>query len=102
MEENKKEFANDWCFSGEVVRLQPWNEEKRKEFYGSIVIRGVSTNEESYYPSDCEITVYFREKAWNELSRKKKLYDSIECCGHFEKTATKSNPVKMIADMILE
>lgn len=96
-----KEYSNDWCFSGELVRIQPFKEEGRKDYWGSITIKGRSKNEDNYYPLNCELTIFLRQKAWEELNRKKKCYDDIEIVGHFEQTATKINPIKNIGDMIV-
>lgn len=99
--ENKKEFSNDWCFSGEIVRVAPFKDENRKDFYGSVVLRGQSKNELLFYSNICELTIFMRKKEWDYFNKIKKCYDNAEICGHFEQTATKTNPVKLVADLIL-
>lgn len=96
-----KEFSNDWCFSGEIVRLQPFNEETRKDYFGSVTVKGVSRDSKEYYPKVCEINILCRERAWNEVSSMKKCYDEVELTGHFEQTATRTNPIKLVMDMVV-
>lgn len=101
--ETEEEVKVDNClyFGGELVRLQPFAEDKRKEWWGSAVIKGKSKAAENYYPAVCNATVFFRQSAWEELERKKNRYDNISLACHLEETATRTNPVKIVADVIM-
>lgn len=94
-----KEYSNDFCFGGEIVR---WSEmDKTRDVKGIITVKGKSHNEVSTYDSYCEVPIYFRENAWNDLCSKKEKYDYVELCGHFEQSATRQNPIKFMCDMVV-
>lgn len=95
------ELINTWDFSGEIVRLQEFKEETRKEYYGSVTVKGKSRDSKEYYPKVCEVSILCRQRVWEDLTMLKECYDEVSLSGHLEQTATRTNPIKLVADMVV-
>lgn len=80
---NETEFANDLCFSGQVVTFHPM--EYDGYFGGALTIKGASKRKNALYSKECQLGFLVPTPIWqNLISKGYEIGSSIEVAGHFE------------------
>lgn len=96
-----KDYANDWCFSGEVLTFRELPENHR--FGGCMTLKG---KDKFFKP--CSLGVLIPRGIWNEMNRRFIGVGSlVEVAGHFETwnkvtvNGNEKSQTKQIADQLI-